>query len=48
MMGPASAWSTCLRYVAAGATHLVYTCPQPYSAEHARWLWDEVVTPLKG
>ncbi len=35
------------RYVAAGATHLVYTCPQPYSAEHARWLWEEVILPLK-
>jgi len=36
------------QYLAAGATHLVYTCPQPYSAEHARWLWNEVVLPLKG
>jgi F420-dependent oxidoreductase-like protein len=35
------------QYVAAGATHLVYTCPQPYSAEHARWLWEEVCLPLK-
>jgi F420-dependent oxidoreductase-like protein len=36
------------QYVEAGATHLVYTCPQPYSAEGARWLWNEVVTPLRG
>ncbi len=30
-------------FVAAGATHVIFTCPQPYSAEGARWLWDEVV-----
>jgi F420-dependent oxidoreductase-like protein len=36
------------RYVAAGATHLIFTCPRPYGAEHARWLWEEVVLPLKG
>jgi F420-dependent oxidoreductase-like protein len=35
-------------YIARGATHLIYTCPQPYSAEGARWLWNEVVTPLRG
>lgn len=35
-------------FVAAGATHLIFTCPMPYSAEGARWLWREVVTPLRG
>ena len=35
------------QYIEAGATHLVYTCPQPYTAEGARWLWNEVVTPLR-
>jgi len=34
-------------YLDVGATHLVFTCPQPYSAEGARWLWNEVVTPLR-
>jgi alkanesulfonate monooxygenase SsuD/methylene tetrahydromethanopterin reductase-like flavin-dependent oxidoreductase (luciferase family) len=36
------------QYLAVGATHLVFTCPQPYSAEGARWLWNEVVMPLRG
>ena len=36
------------QYLRAGATHLIFTCPQPYSAEGARWLWNEVVTPLRG
>lgn len=35
-------------YISRGATHLIYTCPQPYSAEGARWIWNEVVTPLRG
>jgi F420-dependent oxidoreductase-like protein len=30
-------------YVEAGATHLIFTCPQPYSADGARWLWERVV-----
>ena len=36
------------QFIKAGATHLIYTCPQPYSAEGARWLWNEVVEPLRG
>jgi F420-dependent oxidoreductase-like protein len=36
------------QYIEKGATHLIYTCPQPYSAEGARWLWNEVVLPLRG
>ena len=35
-------------FVAAGATHLIYTCPIPYSAAGARRVWQEVVTPLRG
>jgi len=35
-------------FVAAGATHLIYTCPIPYSAAGARRIWNEVVTPLRG
>ena len=35
-------------FVAAGATHLIYTCPIPYSAAGARRVWSEVVTPLRG
>jgi F420-dependent oxidoreductase-like protein len=35
------------QFIEAGCTHLIYTCPQPYSAEGARWLWNEVVEPLK-
>ena len=35
-------------FVAAGATHLIWTCPTPYSAARARWLWEEVVAPLRG
>jgi F420-dependent oxidoreductase-like protein len=34
-------------FVAAGATHLVFTCPIPYSAAGARRLWRDVVTPLR-
>ena len=35
-------------FVAAGATHLIYTCPIPYSAAGARRVWQEVVSPLRG
>ena len=35
-------------FVAAGATHLIWNCPVPYSAAGARWLWEEVVAPLRG
>jgi F420-dependent oxidoreductase-like protein len=35
-------------FVAAGATHLVFSCPPPYSAAGARWLWERVVAPLRG
>ncbi|MCC7371683.1 MAG: LLM class F420-dependent oxidoreductase [Chloroflexi bacterium] len=36
------------QYIGRGATHLIYTCPQPYSAKGARWIWNEVVMPLRG
>lgn len=34
-------------FVAAGATHLIFACPAPYSAPAARRLWQEVVLPLR-
>jgi F420-dependent oxidoreductase-like protein len=34
-------------FVAAGATHLIWNCPVPYSAAGVRWLWNEVVVPLR-
>ena len=34
-------------FLEAGATHLIFTCPIPYSAEGARWLWHEVVAKLR-
>jgi F420-dependent oxidoreductase-like protein len=34
-------------FVSAGATHLIFTCPGPYSAEGARRLWREVVLPIR-
>ena len=33
--------------IAAGATHLIFSCPQPYSAANARRLWDEVVRRVR-
>ncbi len=38
---------TARELVAAGATHVIFTCPQPYSAEGARWLWEEVVPRVR-
>jgi hypothetical protein len=35
-------------FVAAGATHLIFTCPIPYSVAGARRLWTEVVAPIRG
>jgi F420-dependent oxidoreductase-like protein len=35
-------------FIARGATHLIFTCPIPYSAAGARRLWTEVVAPLRG
>jgi len=34
-------------FVAAGATHLIFSCPTPYSAAGARCVWDEIVKPLR-
>jgi F420-dependent oxidoreductase-like protein len=34
-------------FVEAGADHLVFTCPIPYSAEGARWLWHDVVGKVR-
>ena len=34
-------------FIAAGATHLIFSCPTPYSAAGARALWEDVVTKLR-
>jgi F420-dependent oxidoreductase-like protein len=34
-------------FVAAGATHLIFSCPTPYSAAGARFIWTEVVARLR-
>ena len=34
-------------FMAAGATHLIFSAPVPYTAAGVRWLWNEVVTPLR-
>ena len=49
MVGDAAALVTLAReFVAAGATHLIWSCPEPYSAAAVRRLWDAVVAPLRG
>jgi F420-dependent oxidoreductase-like protein len=34
-------------FVLAGATHLIFSCPIPYSAAGVRWVWEEVVSRLR-
>ena len=34
-------------FIAAGATHLIFSCPTPYSAAGARSIWTEVVERLR-
>ena len=34
-------------FIAAGATHLIFSCPTPYRAAGARRVWDEIVEPLR-
>jgi F420-dependent oxidoreductase-like protein len=34
-------------FMAAGATHLIFSVPTPYRAKHVQQLWREVVEPLK-
>jgi alkanesulfonate monooxygenase SsuD/methylene tetrahydromethanopterin reductase-like flavin-dependent oxidoreductase (luciferase family) len=34
-------------FIAAGATHLIFSAPVPYSAAGVRRIWDEVITPLR-
>ena len=34
-------------FIAAGATHLIFSVPRVYSAAAARSIWNEVVTPLR-
>src|SRR5215510_10838501 len=35
-------------FIAAGATHLIFSCPSPYGAATARAVWEDVVAPLRG
>lgn len=34
-------------FIAAGATHLIFSAPDPYSASGVRWVWNEVVKLLR-
>ena len=34
-------------FIAAGATHLIFSCPTPYSAAGARHVWESIVEPLR-
>lgn len=34
-------------FIGAGATHLIFSCPTPYGAAGARWVWDEVVARIR-
>jgi alkanesulfonate monooxygenase SsuD/methylene tetrahydromethanopterin reductase-like flavin-dependent oxidoreductase (luciferase family) len=34
-------------FIDAGATHLIYSCPTPYSAAGARFVWDSIVARLR-
>jgi F420-dependent oxidoreductase-like protein len=34
-------------FLAAGATHLIFSVPTPYSADAVRWLWNDVVGALR-
>ena len=43
-------WAVAARgreFIAAGATHLIFSCPTPYSAAGARFVWEEVVMNLR-
>jgi F420-dependent oxidoreductase-like protein len=39
--------SRALAFAAAGATHLIFSCPIPYNAAGVRWVWEEVVSRLR-
>lgn len=34
-------------FVAAGATHLIFSCPTPYGAEGARFVWNDIVARIR-
>jgi alkanesulfonate monooxygenase SsuD/methylene tetrahydromethanopterin reductase-like flavin-dependent oxidoreductase (luciferase family) len=46
-LSPADLVAIGREFIAAGATHLIWSCPTPYSAAGARALWNDVVVPLK-
>lgn len=35
-------------FMAAGATHLIFSVPTPYGAKSVRQIWKDVVEPLRG
>ena len=39
--------ATAREFIAAGATHLIFSCPTPYRAAGVRKIWTEVVEPLR-
>jgi len=34
-------------FIGAGATHLIFSAPVPYSAAGVRWVWDEIVARVR-
>ena len=34
-------------FIGAGATHLIFSVPVPYSAAGVRWVWDEIVARIR-
>ena len=34
-------------FIDAGAEHLIFSVPVPYSAEGVRWVWDEIVARIR-
>jgi hypothetical protein len=39
--------ATAREFITAGATHLIFSCPTPYSATGVRRIWAEVVQRLR-
>lgn len=39
--------ATARAFIAVGATHLIFSCPTPYTAAGTRRVWDEVVSKLR-
>jgi F420-dependent oxidoreductase-like protein len=39
--------ATARDFIGAGATHLIFSVPVPYSAAAVRWVWDEIVARIR-